>query len=200
MPTGYTSAVKDGKATFGQYVWHCARAFGALVMVRDEPHDAPIPEFEPSSHYQERAAKARAEIATLETMSDSALEVHVGELRMTTRLENVKRTETHKLERHRYEAMLAEARAWTAPSSDHVGLRDFMISQLTISISFDCGSGPYLATEPGPAGDWRTERIARLREDVARYEKNHSEEVERTTSRNGWVGKLKASVPYEKPA
>ena len=200
MPTGYTSAVKDGKATFGQYVWSCARAFGALVMMRDEPHDAPIPEFEPSSRYRERAEKAESEIASLEAMSDGALEAHVGELRASVRRENVKRAETHRLERERYEAMLTMARDWDAPSPDHAGLRDFMISQLTESISFDFGSGPYAATEPGPAGDWRAERIASLREDVARYAKHDAEERDRIASRNGWVDKLKASVPYEKPA
>jgi len=36
MPTGYTNCIKDG-VTFEQFVWKCARAMGALVMMRDEP-------------------------------------------------------------------------------------------------------------------------------------------------------------------
>jgi hypothetical protein len=43
MPTGYTAPIADGM-TFEQFALGCARAFGALVTMRDEPSDAPIPE------------------------------------------------------------------------------------------------------------------------------------------------------------
>lgn len=54
MPTGYTANVPDG-ITFEQFVWQCARGMGALVMMRDEPTGAPIPErFEPSDYNAKR--------------------------------------------------------------------------------------------------------------------------------------------------
>ena len=43
MPTGYTAGILEGE-TFEQYALQCAKAFGALVMMRDEPSDAPIPD------------------------------------------------------------------------------------------------------------------------------------------------------------
>jgi len=62
MPTGYTNCIKDG-VTFEQFVWKCARAMGALVMMRDEPSNAPIPvKFEPSNYYAEEVAKAKAKL------------------------------------------------------------------------------------------------------------------------------------------
>jgi hypothetical protein len=50
MPTGYTAAVADGTITeFPDFAMQCARAFGTLVLMRDEPQDAAIPEkFEPA--------------------------------------------------------------------------------------------------------------------------------------------------------
>ena len=43
MPTGYTADIQDGKiTTLREYALSCARAFGALIMMRDDPHDAPI--------------------------------------------------------------------------------------------------------------------------------------------------------------
>ena len=61
MPTGYTASVADGRVTeFAPFALQCARAMGALIMMRDEPHDAPIPErFEASDYYSKSLAEAR---------------------------------------------------------------------------------------------------------------------------------------------
>lgn len=55
MPTGYTAAVEDGTITeFDDFAWQCARAFGALIMMRDDPMSAPIPQkFEPTAEHVE---------------------------------------------------------------------------------------------------------------------------------------------------
>ncbi len=59
MPTGYTAAVQNGTVTrFADFAMNCARAFGALVELRDEM-DAPIPDtFKPSTHHSESLKKA----------------------------------------------------------------------------------------------------------------------------------------------
>ena len=56
MPTGYTAAIaKD--ITFNDFVMQCAKAM--LIMMRDEPANAPIPErFEPGSHYVNKITEA----------------------------------------------------------------------------------------------------------------------------------------------
>lgn len=47
--------------TFPEFAMRCARNFGALIMMRDEPLDAPIPEkFEPSGYYKKEYEKAKA--------------------------------------------------------------------------------------------------------------------------------------------
>ncbi len=48
MPTGYTHLIEEG-CNLEEFVWACARAFGACVMMRDDSVDKPVPEkFEPS--------------------------------------------------------------------------------------------------------------------------------------------------------
>ena len=62
MPTGYTAKIADGQ-TFEEFILSCARAFGALVEMRDEPADAPIPEeFKPSAYHTTQIGVARAKM------------------------------------------------------------------------------------------------------------------------------------------
>ena len=65
MPTGYTAYVQEG-ATFEEFVWRCARNFGALVTMRDEPTDVPVPDaFTPSKYHLEQIAVLEQEIIRL---------------------------------------------------------------------------------------------------------------------------------------
>ena len=75
MPTGYTAAIKDG-IDFKTYAMNCARAFGACVMLRDEPGGGDrIPDaFEPSDYHLKAAEKTRGELAALDTMAPAELE------------------------------------------------------------------------------------------------------------------------------
>ena len=57
MPTGYTSKIKDD-ITFEQYAMGCARAFDALIDMRDEASDALIPEeLTPSNYHEQKTGK-----------------------------------------------------------------------------------------------------------------------------------------------
>src|SRR5690242_16095032 len=70
MPTGYTSELQERDQLFAEFVWRCARAFGALIMMREERMDAPVPErFEVDAYYVESLAKARARMVELKGTS-----------------------------------------------------------------------------------------------------------------------------------
>jgi hypothetical protein len=70
MTTGYTAAIAND-ITFNDFAMRCARAMGALVMMRDEPFDAPIPErFEPSDYHIKKIADASARLLELQAMSE----------------------------------------------------------------------------------------------------------------------------------
>lgn len=195
MPTGYTAAVKDG-ISFEQFTWSCARAFGALMLMRDEPSDAPIPEaFKPSDFYSKCLEKAESRLAALKAMTPEEAQAAAA----ASYAQVAKQIDDHKAEaqelRNKYSEMLAKVDQWAPPTPEHQGLKDFMAEQLRQSIDFDCSTS-YL-TEPvqkdGPT--WLAESIADAEHQIKRYLEQHAEEVTRTEQRNAWIKALRESVP-----
>lgn len=196
MPTGYGAMGEEG-CTFEEFVWGCARAFGALVMMRDDPLDAPIPDrFQVDGYYATKTREVAAKLDSVQRMSDGQV---VEEIERETR-EVLARNEEHTVrnreKKDRYAAMMKQVQAWAPPSSDHVGMKEFMIEQITIS---DPG-GPYVV-EP-PTHDirlWRETKIAKLRQELEYYTEALAGEVERTNARNEWLRRLRQSVPQPAP-
>ncbi len=193
MPTGYTAKIKDG-VSFREYALSCARAFGALITMRDDSPDAPIPdEFKPSDHYAKEQARAQTEL-------DGLLGMNLAGALVEARAEfdaEIRRREKHRQDnadlRAKYEAMRVQAQAWKPPTPDHEGLHAFMLSQIIKSIQFDCyeieGSPALLSPEA-----WLTDKIAEARRRVAMYAEEQTKENERCRSRSEWVRALKASL------
>lgn len=196
MPTGYTAAVQDGSITeFDDFAMQCARAFGALVMMRDQPVGAPIPErFEPSDFNQKKMEEAKAELRRLQALSmeEATAERDIAEAKRLAERANY--TDRQNEQRDRYKAMLTKARAWEPPTPDHVDMKRFMIEQLSESIDFDCTPSPY-NSEPLPdVAEWLAEKIKQAEDDVIYHTEKHAEEVARTESRNQWLADLRESL------
>lgn len=115
MPTGHTAKLYDGEdQSFQDFALGCARSFGALITMRDEPADAPIPEsFEPDpDSYYARAVKRDTErLAELRSMT-------LEEARRQAQAERdaiIERNRQWQAEsdarRKRYQAMLERAKA-----------------------------------------------------------------------------------------
>lgn len=192
MPTGYTAPIEDGTLTsFPEFAMRCARAFGALIEMRDYAMDAPIPEkFAPDSYHQRELTKARKELAALSAMTPKQIEAKAkadNELAARTWADWKKRAA---LERSRYEAMLAKVEAWQPPTPDHVELKKFMADQIRISMS------DYVPELPKPitAKAWLTRERGRLKRDIAYHAEKHAEEVKRAAERSEWVAALRASL------
>lgn len=194
MPTGYTADIAEGKdVSFEQFVWRCSRGVMATITMRDEPLDKLPPEcFEPSTQYHEQQiSAARAELLRLEalTADQAATEATTHHaIEVARAKESNACTEAR---RRRYQEMISRVRAWTPPTPDHQGLKDFMLRQLDESEHFDC----YQLPEPKPPKDWRAMWIEKLRSDIAYHETQIREEIERTEGRNKWLAELRASVP-----
>lgn len=196
MPTGYTAAVQDGTITdFPAFAMQCARAFGALITMRDDPFDAPVPErFEPStSYHDERLAAASAALAELRALTPEQAEDRAYQAWKAATARHMDRERERAAQRERYEAMLAKVLAWEAPSPDHTELRTFMADQLRQSIEFDCGhASPAPERLLGPA--WLAAEIASAKRDLAYHTKARAEEVDRAAGRTQWVAALRASL------
>lgn len=196
MPTGYTADIaKD--ISFEEFVWSCARGFGALVMMRDEPHGAPIPaRFEPSPYYAKAVEEAKAKLAhlrglTLEQASAECLAEHQRDLTRWTERGNERREL-----REKYLRMLTKVKNWQPPTPDHAGLREFMEKQISESIDWDCSDKYDTRPEPKTTSAWLTVSIAKAERELSRAEDSLREEIERVESRNGWLQALRDSVPY----
>lgn len=196
MPTGYTADVADGKVTdFAKFAMQCARAFGALVSMRDEPSDAAIPEtFEPCDYHVNALRDARAELARLKGMTIDEQEAACRKASQEAQ-DFWDRYEAEKVaKRKRYEAMLARVEAWEPPTSEHVPMKEFMSKQLRESIDFDCGPAYCARPEPKKRSEWYVKEIEEAASNVARHEAEHAKEVERARGRTEWVRALRSSL------
>lgn len=197
MPTGYTAAVQSGKVTkFEDFAMQCARAFGALVTMRDDAHDAEIPDcFEPSTDYHDRALReAHETLQKVEGMTDRECARRAKEDYERASEQWAGREEKRATERARYEAMLERVRLWNPPTPEHAGLRRFMETQLMESIEFDCemGSDDHPSLQTGH--EWRMAEIAGAEWAIAYHSRERAKEIERTNERNEWLSRLRSSL------
>lgn len=194
MPTGYTAVLNERDVTFKEFAMRCARAFGALVLMRDDPMDADIPdEFKPSPFYAESVKRDEDEIARVRAMTDDELEEASGAEYQKAVREQRDSLAKDQVTRSRYESMLTQARAWTPPTPDHQGLKDFMVQQIEESIRFDCGYQP-AAPVALTGKEWQSKRLADLERSLSYSRKSEREERERAASRTEWVRALKGAL------
>lgn len=194
MPTGYTYPVVDGKITeFSDFALSCARAFGALISMREEPADAPIPEeFAPATEYYDKrieAGKARlAEVLVMTTAESDAAALAEHEKAVAGRDRYLAEKE---IEAGRVRSMIAKVETWEPPSPDHAEMKQFMLEQLSISLP-----GDYVPSVPErvDGAAWRSALISQLDKQITRDKDDRTKEVERAAGRTEWVKKLRASL------
>lgn len=194
MPTGYTYPVVEGKITeFPDFALSCARAFGALISMREEPMDAPIPdEFAPQTeYYDKRIVAGKARLAELLTMTPDEAKV-VAEAEHEKAIADRNRYLADKdAEAARVNAMMAKVRAWNPPSPDHAEMKTFMLEQLTVSLP-----GNYVPAIPPllDGATWRQNQISDLDKQITRDQADREKEIGRARSRTEWVKALRTSL------
>lgn len=198
MPTGYTADVQSGKVTeFSDFALQCARAMGACVSQRDDGDGPPKLEGR-AGRYEDRVKEATREKDKLNAMSMSEV---IEEFTKESEAE-IKRCnegiEKKRRQEERYESMIAKVEAWIPPSSEHVGLKEFMLSQLRDSLEFDC-SGSYYADalrdlESRTPEDWLEQQKEAVNRNLEHYTNLLKEESERVEGRNLWKTQLFESL------
>jgi hypothetical protein len=200
MPTGYTSDLYEGKdVTVGDFILGCARAFGALVSMRDDAPDTPIPEeFEPTDYHLTALNAAKARLDHLAAMSAADIERLAQQERDQETARFVERDAQRRALRARYEAMLDQIHYWMPPTPEHHELKTFMIDQLERSIESDCGYRDNPPRKKAP-GEWHVEQIEKAKRDVEYHATEDRKERERVAQRNQWVRALRDSLPPSRP-
>ncbi len=195
MPTGYTAAVVDGSITeLEPFVWQLARGMGALIMMRDEPHDAPVPErFKPSDYHMKKLVELRAERDRIRSMTDvdANLAAMADAAAYDERIAQYKADKV--AQRERYQAMIAKVEAWQGAPE---GIKEFGLEQLRSGMDFDC-SGDFSWYEPRPSdqgAEWRSAKLEKIAEDIQYSAAECAKEDARTEERNAWLAHLRRSL------
>lgn len=184
MATGYTHDVAEGKVTdFKVFALRCARAFGACIMQRDDPMDDP-PKKALERHQKELKELNALSLDACEIQSDKDFESSMKDYRR-----QVKEIAEKK---ERYQSMLQKVEAWKPPTSEHQGLKEFMIQQLADSLKFD----DYTPTHPKrlTPEEWRQQRQKQLSHSISYYADQVENEKARCSNRNQWIDDLVASL------
>lgn len=196
MPTGYTADVQSGKVTdFRTFALQCARAFGALITMRDDPADATIPdEFQPGTHNSNALKQATERLAALSAMSPAQAEA-AAQQDFKERTSAKRKYEADKeAQRARYDAMIDHVMAWTPPTPDHLEMKSFMLQQLLDSKRIDCGGEYWQTVEPLSGEQWLAAQRMSTQRDIDYYADADRKERERAADRTAWVRALKASL------
>lgn len=173
----------------------CARAFGAALDLRDEPCDVALPdEIKPNPYYKEWLDNARATFSSLEKISVSEAsskacdEYHAELLEYNSACADKERI------RNNYNYMLAESARWQPPSADHVNMKEFMISQLEDSITYDCTAEHLSLPARLSAEEWLNKNKMTALKDIEYHSTRLLEESTRAEKSMLWIKQLKGSL------
>lgn len=194
MPTVYTADISKG-ITFKEYALLCAREFGATIMMRDEPLDSEIPEFQPSDYHAKRIYEIQQEINTLNNLSKSEIAYQANLEYLDKVYRANKYNKDSDILETKYKGMLVVVSLWTPPTDEHVRLKEFMLEQLETSIKHDCGHTYYIGDiVEKDANTWLSDKLSQLNKSLANSYTEYAKEVERTNNRNKWVKALRDSL------
>jgi hypothetical protein len=196
MPTGYTAGIIDGEIKdFKQFATLCMRAFGATVHMRDEDLEKPFEPRVPSDYHTKQIEKANQLLKDARELSDNEIiDKRKAELFNSKKhyVDGIaKAIENEK----RLTGILESVKAWQPPTSEHTGIKDFMIEQLQGTINQDADTTYY---ENGlnliekelqnlsPAL-LRAIMINKAEEDLSYHRKELAAELRRCNESNTWV-------------
>lgn len=202
MPTGYTADVADGTVTeLEPFVMRLARGMGALIMMRDDPSDATIPErFEPSDYHVKKLAELRAERDRVRSLSDKDAQGAADKEFADWQASKARAEAEHVERRNRYNSMIAKVVQWEGAPE---GIKEFGLEQLHRGLEWDCREPFEYWSKPPErdAAEWREAQLAELHRQLEYHAVEDAEERERAERRNSWLAQLRKSLAAaEEPA
>lgn len=203
MPTGYTAAIIDGEGIeFKDFALLCAREFGATIHMRDEPTDNPPAHDSVSDYHPHKIESTKNRIIHYQNTHRDKLK---DEFVMATesarkKLEEVSAKDKQNLSR--LTAILREAEKWEPPTGEHIGLQEFMISQINQTIGFDCHSADYHAQrlkklDAMTLDEWIEDKLIHLYQELKYHREELKKEQKRVAGRNKWIDELYKSLDRE---
>jgi len=196
MPTGYTSKLMAEEQSFPEFVLGCARAFGALIAMRDSPNGTPIPEkFYPSDYHAKKVVLARKELKRLKAMKHGERLKFGQSAKEAAIKHNEQWLKKDKAENDRLLAMAQNVIAWNPPTKDHQGLKEFMLQQLDISRNdLDYMHSQLEQAKERPALTYYITAVSDAAHAIEYHTKENAKEIEIANTRSEWVRLLRLSL------
>jgi hypothetical protein len=198
MPTGYTSEIgtKDN-LTFKEFTLKCARAFGACIHQRDDSSNTLPKKQEVDKYHLDELNSAIKKLKNFKKTSKKVLRQKMERDFLKRNKELLISIEkTHALQ-NKYKLMLKKVNNWIPPSTEHDGLKKFMIEQIAESIKWDCSTSYQeegLSREKESFEEHYVAELKSLEDDIKYHEKKYNEDVERTNKANRWIEELYNSL------
>jgi len=204
MPTGYTSVIREKDVTFKEFALRCARGMGALIMMRDDPMDAEIPDHQPNSieRLRKQVHALEMRISRLKHASRNKIQACMFRDMQERAKRNTEYITEAKELAFRYGTMLAEVIQWQPPTPDHEGFKKFMAEQIVQSAEHDCSTEYYQRgnqevwqeLQSMTPEEWKERKLAELQRSLDFYKKELADEKNRSHDRDEWVRQLKESL------
>ena len=195
MPTGYTAKLMVKGQDFREFVLTCARGMGACVMQRDDPMSDPLKKQEPTDYHVKALAEARRVVAEIQSFTPEQRSTY-GEALRAGAISNAAENRNVELqEEFRLQEIARLVKAWTPPTNDHCGLKDFMLEQLRISSHGDWMAKRVAECEAMSAESYVIEKISKASRNIEYHKAEQVKELERVNARNQWIDQLYRSLP-----
>ncbi len=203
MPTGYTAGILDGKiTTFPQFAKQCMRAFGATIHMRDDDMDAEITPRTPSDYHIKEIERANQLLKDAEILSDKVIVENRKKELEKDKEYHLKAIAKKKIDAKKMNNILKDVKKWQPPTSDHIGIKDFMIDQIEKTIDFDCKIDYHdkalikIKTEQLNinASEIRKQIIEQAKENLVYHNAENLKQVQVCEQSNKWVTDLLGSL------
>lgn len=138
MATGLTAQIPNG-LTFPEFALRCARQFGPTIRQRDDDTDVPpkLPKNDAERHKREAAEYLQRQQEML-NMGDQQ-KIDWGKTEKERELNYLYEAyEKRRQDAIAYVLMYMQAMEWQPPSPRHQKLKDFMLTQISETIDWDC--------------------------------------------------------------
>lgn len=203
MPSGYTEGILSGTINdLNDFIWMCARGFGAFITQKDNIDEPPILKEKPNPYYKNKIKQLLNEQQKYNEYTDNDWQSTYLKY-IEDQLKDIDDNIKEKIEsKEKYENILNQVKEWIPPNENFHKLKSFMINQIEESIDFDCDTS-FWQERKNKISNLKLEQYKRnvlndINESLISNKEYYDEEVQRVKERNQWKQQLIESIGLPK--
>lgn len=203
MPSGYTEGILSGTINdLNDFIWMCARGFGAFITQKDNIDEPPILKEKPNPYYKNKIKQLLNEQQKYNEYTDNDWQKEYFKY-IEDQLKDIDNNIKEKIEsKEKYENILNQVKEWIPPNENFHKLKSFMINQIEESIDFDCDTS-FWQERKNKISNLKLEQYKRnvlndINESLISNKEYYDEEVQRVKERNQWKQQLIESIGLPK--